>query len=139
MDFQNAQLTNIPPPKATNGLDGSQTGKEGENGQPGKPSPTIKIIAGQLLKGSSGKLNYASKGGEGGNGGTGKGGNAGSEVGLVPTNSNELMNWPGREVSEREYDCDHVCCNDCNVCKYDTNYWKYIDTRASCGTPGAIF
>ena len=140
MHLQNAQFTNILPPKAGNGLDGSQTGGDGGHGQKGKDSPDITIIAKQLLQGSSIKLNYASRGGEGGNGGTGKTGTAGSESGLVPTDCSKLMKWPGSD--SREHDsirCSHECCFGCNCCEFDKEHWKYIDTRAACGTAGPIF
>jgi hypothetical protein len=138
--LQNAQFTNVPAPKATNGLEGSQTGKDGGNGEKGTKSPDIKITVKQLLQGSSTKLNYISKGGEGGNGGTGKVGTAGSENDLVPKVCQELIRWPGSSWWQGDkWSCDHVCCNNCNVCEFEKNYWKDIDTKLSCGTIGAIF
>ncbi len=122
MDLQNAQFTNVPPPKASDGLDGSQTGKDGGNGELGKPSPNIKITAGQLLQGSSKKVNYKSLGGEGGNGGNGKPGNPGvSETGLVPDTCPKLILWPGTENYRENIDHEQVCCNDCTrVCLLHT-------------------
>ena len=136
--FQNAQFNNVIPPKAGNGLDGSQTGKEGGNGQTGKASPNIKIIAGQLLQGSSKKLDYNSKGGEGGNGGTGKAGTIPSVH--VPANCLELMSWPGHQSSRHENDCGHPCCNPnaCRCCKLQFPYWWDINTYESCGTAGKL-
>jgi hypothetical protein len=117
-------------------LDGSQTGKDGGNGETGKPSPNIKITAGQLLQGSSNKLSYSSKGGEGGDGGNGKDGTAGSEAGLVPTDCQKLIRWPGTTEDRHDNDHEHVCCNQCVIYDYDLRYWNLIDTRQSCGTFG---
>jgi hypothetical protein len=109
---ESASFENEKPPKPQKASNGVKPGDDGKHGAPGLPSPTISIVANQIMTGSGNVITYNSIGGDGGDGGDGAKGlsHAASEK-PHPTNLNSLKYWTDPQTNKQDggkYDCHHV-------------------------------